>query len=432
MNTPYTLDPVSGKNFYNWKELLEQLKNPEGRSRSLVISARRMGKTSLLKELERQITDETEHVAIYINLQLIPTQDDLPRLFISQCRGRVAYFQPRVFNVAEFEGEKDFFKLLGALNNAMRNNEYLFLLVDEAGKMANYEPSFLEQLQGSFDMYSKIKWILTDSQPIYRLSETQGDFLREFAPYIYLPRLDKESSIALIRQSKRTTPVEADDAVSEEIYQKTGGHPYLLQMLCSHLYEDGRLNEITDEIFDNAYKECNDANIFNEAYKLLKPIEKQLFIHLPIHEMGLRRLASEWETYEETLKMALRELVRLGYVKQEDETYLPADNFWSKWVNDNYQSLFRNLESGVTTPALETLEPKEEAKETPAKSREEVPKEKDRWRSMFSIINTAAASWIVLTLLSFLLNWRSIQFFVLTPIAFILFVLYIILLLIRT
>ena len=361
MDIPYTLDPVLGENFYNRKELLERLKNPEYRSRSLVISARRMGKTSLLREFERQITDETKHVAIYINLQLI--QDDLPRLFIIQCRKQAIYFQQRGFNVAAFEGEKDFFKLLGALNNAMHNDEYLFLLVDEAGKMVNYESSFCEQLLGSFDMYSKIKWILTDSQPIYRVDETCGDFLREFAPYICLPRLDKESTIELIRQSKRTPPVEVDDALAEEIYQKTGGHPYLLQMLCFHLYKDGRLNKITDASFNNAYKECNDSKIFSEAYRLLKPIEKQLFLHLSeIHEVGLRQLAYRWGTYEETLKIALKELVQLGYVKQEGESYLPVDDFWSKWVNDNRSVLLKD-EVGIDSTPPQTVESKKKEEE---------------------------------------------------------------------
>ena len=425
---PYTLDPVSSENFYNREKLLERLKNPEGRSRSLVISARRMGKTSLLKELERQITDETGHVAIYISLQLIPTQDDLPRLLISRCREQAAYFQSRGFDIAEFKGEENFFKLLGDLDGAMRlDDKYLFLLVDEAGKMANYESSFWEQLQGTFDMYSKIKWILTDSQPIYRLGETQSDFLREFAPYIYLTRLEKDSSIAFIRQSKRDTTVEVKDEVAEEIYQKTGGHPYLLQMLCSHLYKDGRLNDITVELFDDAYKECNDAKIFNEAYKLLKPIEKQLFLRLPIHEMELRRLASGWGTYEETLKVALKELLQLGYVKkQEDEPYyLPPDDFWSRWIDENHQNLLSKLEAGVTTPATGTQEPKEEVKETSAKTKE-APNGKDRWRNMFfSIINTVTVSVGVLAILSFLLNWRPIQFFVVPTIALILLVLYI-------
>jgi len=246
MNIPYTRDAVSGQDFYNRENLLKELKNPENQRCNLIIGARRIGKTSLLKELERQITDYTGDIALYINLQLIPSQDYLPRLFISQCQ-RQAAFQSLGFYVTEFEGEKDFFKVLNALDNVLRlNDKFLFLLVDEAGKMANYELSFCDSLLGSFDTYSNIRWILTDSQPIYRVDEERGGFLREFAPYIYLPRLDRNSSIDLIRQSNLNEPVEVECALAKKIYQKTGGHPYLLQMLCLHLYEDGCLNYSTE------------------------------------------------------------------------------------------------------------------------------------------------------------------------------------------
>jgi hypothetical protein len=378
MDMPYTLAPVSGKKFYGREELLNRLKNPDYRRRSLIIGPRRIGKTSLLRELERQITDETPHIALYINLLGIPAHNDLVRLLIGQCREKGAYLEAHGFNVANLARGDDFFELLGALNDAMRfyPDDYLFLLVDEAGIMANYESSFLERLRGSFDGHAKIRWILTDSQPIYRFDETSSNLLNEFAPSIYLPRLDKESSMALIRQSKVATPMEVEDGIAVAICEKTGRHPYLLQLLCSHLYAEGRLNEVTDELFNKAYTECDEARILPAAYGLLKPIEKHLFLHLPeIHETGLRRLAFRWGQYEDTLKRALNELVQLGYVKQgSDNTYLPADDFWNRWIDSNRPSLRRELETSVVpSPQVKPAEPstsKAESRDGGKKGRE--------------------------------------------------------------
>ena len=217
----------------------------------------------------------------------------------------------------------------------------------------------------------------------------------------------------MVRQVKRDKPVEVEDALAERIYQKTGGHPYLLQILCSHLYEDEHLNEVTDEVFDVVYRECNHANIFNEAYELLRPLERKLFLRLPIHKVELHRLAAEWKTNEEKLQLALKELVLLGYAKiQEGGTfYLPADDFWSKWIRDSELSSLR----------VDAI------KNTPTQDKSE----EDRSRSRRNIISITTIFIGVSAILSSLLDWNSMLFVVPSMIS-ILFIILLFLFLRRT
>lgn len=354
MPNPFTLQPVSGRDFYDRSHEIESLL--ERRSHTLVIGARRLGKTSLLKELERRITDETPHLCVYLTTEVFRNISGMRQWFIKECRGsdkRIA-FQSLNINGSFWRSNIDFFEMLRQIGDRLgEEGLLLYALVDEVNVLADFADDFLEEMWHSFFSCQEIKWVFSGSQNSYVLRDMQkpwleDSFLTAFAS-LTLRNLSDEAANQLIRQSQTDNPLLVDDDVVEEIRNLTFNQPYLIHLLCFELYRDGVLEPVTDHAKEETLKQCIYNNYFRDSFdKLSSLIQKRILLEISeqisVAEDGLRKFANRWSQSEQRIREAVKELVDLCYLKRIGNKLMVSSYFLQRWLEIEGPDLKRAIQ----------------------------------------------------------------------------------------
>ncbi|MFX0197866.1 MAG: TIR domain-containing protein [Candidatus Hodarchaeota archaeon] len=354
MPNPFTLQPVSGSDFYDRSHEIESLL--ERKSHTLIISARRLGKTSLLKELERRITDETPHICLYLTTEVFRDISGMRQWFIRECCGinkRIA-FQSLGINENLWRSNTDFFEMLRQIGDRLCNEGLLlYILVDEVNVLADFTDDFLEEMWHSFHGCQEIKWVFSGSQNSYILRDMKkpwlGDsFLTAFAS-LTLRNLSDEAANQLIRQSQSGNPLEVDDDVVEDIRKLTFNQPYLIHLLCFELYRDGVLEPVTEHAKEETLKQCIYNNYFRDSFdKLSSWIQKLILLEvseqISVAENDLRKFANRWAQSEQNIKKAVAELVDLCYLKRIGNKLMVSSYFLQRWLEIERPDLKRAIQ----------------------------------------------------------------------------------------
>jgi hypothetical protein len=192
-----------------------------GRDWRWIAGLRRIGKTSLLRELELRAGRDPECFPLYWDLQ--GATGDLD-----------ASFAEALLDAgAEFE-ERDLFTSLEALDRDLRaRNARLLLLCDEADELAALDREAPGQVAGlwqAIDRFDHARVILASS---FRL-----DARERFGAPLGLEGLTDDDARALLRQSPRLSSLDI-----ETIRETCGNHPMLLQLAGKRTLELGDVAE---------------------------------------------------------------------------------------------------------------------------------------------------------------------------------------------
>ncbi len=339
MRNPYvTGSYVTGYKHYGRHELLDRLLHGEAAA-SWVIGNRRIGKTSLLRQLEKLALDEGRLVPIFWDMQGADSFATLGSYLSDAVQERldqlVALGLP-----AEAAGEENLFVLLPMLRRAARSTgRPALLLCDETEvliPLARSEPEAAQRLHAELTRGGGLRVVAASTRRIYDLHEVcrswpTSPFLAGFDMSQMLGGLDRPSAMALVTQAQSEEPVRVDPAVAEAICDLTNCHPYLIQLLCSRVFQtDGSLRPVEpgDLTVDPLL-----AGFFANDFGLLSPAEQALV--WMVHEQGpvadvaladaLRRPLAEVQTY-------LREMESLGYLRQSDGRWVIGNRFWELWL----------------------------------------------------------------------------------------------------
>lgn len=354
MNNPYTLEPVYGEKFYGRERLIEQI---EERRRVLVICARRMGGTSLLRQMEYKLEQKSE-ISLYMPLGNVKNPGDFESWLEYACYSKSKLLEEIGFNIEKvFNEAKDIQRILWNLDRNLREHEKrLFLLIDEADALAELNADFLKALRASFEMAPQIRLVLVARHGIPRkIQEKSSDwsttaFFDGFEIY-RLPSLNNTEAEDLIKQRRPGSAdddglVEVDEDTVEKIRKLTNNHPFFIQSLCFTLFEEpNRLVSVSEEHLNDVYDRINETRIVEDSYNRLSLSQKDI-VNLVSESSDLETNRTiSFENLEQQiatssakrmLRTNLYELTVLSYLKEEPEREYSISNYFLKrWLREN-------------------------------------------------------------------------------------------------
>ncbi len=331
---------VRGDRFYGRGALIEEIL--EGPRNSLwVLGTRRVGKTSLLKQLEHLTSmDGQNYLPIFWDFQGADDPDELNFTFSDALLDAEERLDAIGVEVSELQFE-DLFTSMGKLRRRLRSlGRSLLLLCDEVEEILNLhrqDPALLRKLRRAMQSQDGVRSVLTSSVRLCDLAEQRDDtspFLHGFSPPLYIAGLSDEEAMALVRQDNWPSParpaIDEKDAV--EICRRCDRHPYLTQLVCKRLIDTGDLEEACHQVASDRMI----SYFFSVDFDLLSVTEKTV----------LRLIAEQGSATEASLHAvmqadtadrddALQRLENLGFIGcDDDRNYVLPSFFLRRWLED--------------------------------------------------------------------------------------------------
>lgn len=280
---PYSLEPVTREEmFYGHREELEDVISKitaQSRYSFSITGGSRMGKTSLLRQVERRLHQFSKDEQSFNDFVLIPLYMDMlleertPNDFF----GKAAYLLHRVLPGATtsltfsdpaktlFEDARNLLQtvkaaseeahmvFISALENLAQAVELadsslrIVFLIDDLWRLKQPEVSLplikhLRYLYTISALDRVIAYIFTGSVYERQLAFAIDSPLQNILSLRELQVFDEEQALALINGP---TQGQIRAEVALKIYEETGGHPFLLQGLMSTLCEQGNPAQLT-------------------------------------------------------------------------------------------------------------------------------------------------------------------------------------------
>ncbi len=331
---------VRGEEFYGRADLIDEiLAGP--RNGIWLLGTRRVGKTSLLKQLEHltarpdsgflplfwdfQGAEDLAELSLDFEEALLDVEDRLEELGIG---------------LAEVGG-KDLFACLGKLRRKLRaRGRKLLLLCDEVEELIQLretDPALLRKLRHALQSVDGIRSVLASSIRLWHLAERREDtspFLHGFLPPLYIRRLSAEESRSLIRQEHlpaarrpRFEPAEV-----EEIRRRCDDHPQLVQLLARRCLELGSLSAACEDVAADPTVD----HLFAVDFDTVSGAERRILLWVaergPAASSALR---DRLEIGSGTLGGSLQRLESLGLLRRDDERrYAVAGDFFRHWLRE--------------------------------------------------------------------------------------------------
>ena len=233
---------VCGSRFYGREaEIAELLGAPQ---RWLWIAGlRRIGKTSLLKQLDHLTGPDERRLPLFWDLQGVGGVEELGLTFTDALLDAEEMLERRGISLEEVE-DGDVFASLGKLARVLRDRGIeLLLLCDEADELmplSRAVPGISARLWQAVEECEAARVVLASSP---RLCDHGTDLMKPFEAPRYLGRMTDEEACALLCQSQLPAGARPrfDDACVAAIRDHCGNHPMLLQIVAKRCHELGDL-----------------------------------------------------------------------------------------------------------------------------------------------------------------------------------------------
>jgi hypothetical protein len=328
MRNPYIVgDPVMGRDFYGREAIIETICGRRDRAVH-VMGMRRIGKTSLLRQLESQLP------GIFLDFQAAVGRADLTR---QVQRGLRRLSQQFPWLPSPDEGKRAFELLENANERAEAEGASLWLLCDEAEgliDLGEQDPESLKMLRGVIWGGQATRTVLASAKNLVKLDDLcrewhTSPFLNNFPPPLYLGGLTDEAADALITQSQSESPVKATPELCAEIRYLTNNHPYLVQWLCHRLWQpDNTLRPVTPSDLE---PDEHLAARLRMDFDYLSDTERRILHEVrAVEQVTAAQLQATLDL--PGLSTFLYGLSQLGYLRQEGEVYAIGNHFLTSWL----------------------------------------------------------------------------------------------------
>ena len=330
---------VRGENFYGRSAMVEEVLGGN-RNWLWLLGTRRIGKTSMLKQLELIAATKPElgFVPVFWDLQGADRPEELHLDFADSLLDAEKHLEGVGISISDIRAD-DCFESLGRLRRQLLSkNLRLLLLCDEVEELIQLnrqDPALLRKLRRALQSREGIRSVLASSGRLWRLAEAGEDtspFLDGFTPPLYIGTLSDEDARDLVRQSQLpdvSRPAFGVDEV-ERIRENCGNHPYLIQLLCRRAHEHKDLEQATEEVAaDRAV-----SFFFSVDFELLSETERTI-LNLLAEQPNLssKSVVESLADPVDGLAGRLKALQNMGLVA-EDETgglFLP-NAFLRRWL----------------------------------------------------------------------------------------------------
>ena len=357
---------LRGSDHYGRHKLIDHLLHTEDQA-TWVVGTRRMGKTSLLRQLEWSVENDPDsrYVPLFWDLQACESASDLAyELFIS-VEDEAKRFHALGVDIPSLES-LDVNRILRSLQRTVSGHgKQLLLLIDEAEALINVartDNRELARLRRSLQQ-GEHRTILTATKQLMQLNEMMRDWLT--SPFLFgfnlvnLWSLDVEATQALIRQDQSGTQVAVDGSVMEDVIVLTHRHPYLTQFLCHRLFvpdteDTGHLRPVEA---DDLHADHLLAGFLQVDYDHLSPTERRILLAVARHGVvDEQTLQSDLDiSSPASLERFVYGMHKLGYLRQIAGGWAVGNEFLRFWVQENQASLAQQVHSSVSDDIVESL-----------------------------------------------------------------------------
>jgi AAA+ ATPase superfamily predicted ATPase len=331
---------VRGEDFFGRADLIREAL--EGDRHSLwVLGGRRLGKTSLLKELEHRVqrSRETPFVALYWDLQGSGDARGLAETLLSSVEDSEAFCRATDLGVEDLESLPVAEMLATLVRRTVRSGWRLLLLVDEAEELlvvGRADPAVLARLRRVISRGPDVRAVVTATRLLARIDEDAplptSPFLQGFIPPVYLTPLAPDEGRALLARGG-FSPQDV-----ELVLERTAAHPFLLQLLASRLFESRDLAATLEQLAADEMI----ANYFAVDFTTLAEAERALLSEVAREGKRTRaELARALGRAEDDVGALLYGLTMLGYLGREGDGWRLGNWLFERWLRRRVASASR-------------------------------------------------------------------------------------------
>jgi len=322
---------VRGEDFFGRADLIREAL--EGDRHSLwILGGRRLGKTSLLKELEHRVqrSRETPFVALYWDLQGSGDARGLAETLLSSVEDSEAFCRATDLGVEDLESMPVAEMLATLVRRTVRSGWRLLLLVDEAEELlvvGRTDPAVLARLRRVISRGPDVRAIVTATRLLARIDEEvplpTSPFLQGFIPPVYLTPLSPDEGRTLLARGG-FSPGDV-----EVVLERTAAHPFLLQLLASRLFEGRDLAATLEQLAADEMI----ANYFAVDFATLAEDERALLSEVAREGKRTRaELARALGRGEDDVEALLYGLTMLGYLAREGDGRRLGNWLFERWL----------------------------------------------------------------------------------------------------
>jgi hypothetical protein len=322
---------VRGDNFFGRAPILREILDGERHS-LWVVGARRLGKTSLLKELEYRVLQSTHtpYVPLYWDLQGSGDARGLAEGFLGSVEDSEPFRRATGISVEDLESLAMSDMLATLVRRTVKSGWRLLLLVDEAEEfltVARSDASVLPRLRRILQKGPDVRAVLTSTKRLARIDErtdyATSPFLQGFIPPVYLTPLADDECRALLERGRFT------DDEKRTVMERTASHPFLVQLIASRLYESRDLALTLDQVAADEMV----ANFFSVDFQTLDADERVMLEEVAREGRRTRTLLAEATGKSvEAIEPLIFGLERMGYLAADGSEYRVGNWFFDRWL----------------------------------------------------------------------------------------------------
>jgi DNA-binding SARP family transcriptional activator len=362
---PYVVGQwVRGDRFYGRTAQIAEILDGN-RNCIWLLGTRRIGKTSLLKQIEH-IADTSRdrlYFPIFWDFQGAETPRELHLNFADAILDADERLERIGIGVEEVEAE-DMFVSMERLRRRLRTQKLELLLlcdeVEELIKLHRQDPALLRKLRHAMQSREDIRTVLASTIRLWSLAEQKEDtspFLHGFTPPLYIERLTDAEARSLIEQS-HLGPEERPsfaDGVVEAIREHCNNHPYLVQLVCKRYLEAGGLEEAIEQVATDRMV----SYFFSVDFDMLSDTEREIIQALvESPEATFDSIQAEVSLGYDALQGALHRLENLGFIRRNEEHHVVLANYYfRRWLRQMQDGSMQLDTDAVLVPVTGEGEP---------------------------------------------------------------------------
>lgn len=366
LGNPYTLRPVTGDAFFGrineLRELINHLRNVNPGEAVLLWGPRRIGKTSILLQLQQNVMNSDDFVLGFLDMQRLSGRSTT--MFLREIIRTILDANPPDKKIQPPNLRRMKRDPLGYFRSFLDNspilqNKHLVLILDEFQLLSTLTEDHVGLADISRFFRSLIQFragltIIFSGGGVldHLLAQPATSFMLEVARHQKVGFLTAEDARSLI--VKPANQVQYDGAVVEQLLSLTAGHPYYLQWVCGELVAQVRrddrdmifvpdlekllqewLPQQGEQYFNHLWG--NSAG-FDGTQQVVGKALLTAVCHHPQPWMPLHAILSTINSHSETvIKTVLHNLVQLDtLVKRKDAAYCFRIPLAAKWLRHNY------------------------------------------------------------------------------------------------
>jgi len=363
-------EPVINEFFVNRKKEINELNESLKKHENLFIYAyRRMGKTSLIKNILLDMNARKEIIPVYVDLQRATSCAQFLEVYamsiseamfdLKEKLEKIAAFFQRIVPSFEIGPEKhwrirfDFSKTSENIHNALEEildlpqrmaQEYdrkVVVVLDEFQEVEGLHAGGFENLiQPFISKHNLVNYIFIGSK-VHIATKMFSDSSRPFfkmARVYPLPPMNMKDMTEFVCERFSSTGKNISESIADEIVNISHNIPYHVQMVAHHLWQ-----VVTKDVTEQNLMQAIDLVIYHHG---------ELYFHLydssSHHQRAvLRALAKTKEMFSQdtivkynlgsasSVQASLKALIRNGLVQKDKDGYKISDPFFERWLNRN-------------------------------------------------------------------------------------------------